>query len=167
MNTIFDFLLMPILLQRNSALWKFFIVLCCSVICNGIEIACDDDECLDDPCCLLTVTAINVPECTISGLEDDTVRLFDSSRNRQVEFLPIRMGEKFPSLMTLDAQRCKVKEISKLNFENLFHLRTLNLNFNKLEAIQIDTFKDLVSLESLFLGKFFLFNLRTYSSLCF
>lgn len=120
------------------------------------EIACDEDECSDEPCCLLTESAIDGSDFIISGQEDEAVRLFDSSRNRNVKFLPIRVGDKFPGLVSYVADRCRIQEISKFNFENLFHLRTLNLDRNRLQAVTTDTFTDLISLEILLLGNFFI-----------
>lgn len=127
----------------------------CSFLSFGAEITCDSEECFDlDPCCLITKTAINASDFTISGQEDESVLLFDSSRNHNVEYLPIRISNQFPNLVTYDADRCAIKEISKSNFENLFHLRMLNLIGNRLKIIVSDTFRDLVSLESLLLGKY-------------
>lgn len=131
------------------------IVLCCSICINGVEIVCDDDECFDKPCCFVKETAINASDCTISGLQDESVRLFDASRNKNLEFLLIHVGDKFPNLVSYAAERCAITEISRQNFANLFHLRMLNLNRNLIESINIDTFYDLVSLESLMLGKLF------------
>lgn len=130
------------------------IILCCSNLFAGNEIACDENDCFNDPCCLLTVTAINTSYFTISGPEDDTILLFDASRNRKVEYLPVHIGDKFPSLVSYAAERCAIKEISYGNFENLFHLKTLNLNGNGIEIIRNDVFYDLVGLESVFLGKY-------------
>lgn len=141
------------LFSKSVFLRTFLITLCCSNLTSGNEIACDNEECFGDPCCLITETAISSSNFTISGPEDDTVRLFDSSRNRNVEFLPIRINERFPNLVTYLAERCVIREISKTNFEYLFHLRVLNLNGNKLEIINTDRFDALVSLESLMLGK--------------
>lgn len=132
----------------------FLISSCCLNLCEGNEIACDNDECFVDPCCLVTDTAINASDFTISGPEDENVRLFDSSRNRKMEFLPIFINKKFPNLITYLADRCIIKEITKNNFEHLFHLRVLNLIGNQIETIRSDTFQDLVSLKTLLLGKF-------------
>lgn len=135
-----------------------FSIACFSLLSNGIEITCDDNKCFDDPCCLVTETAINASDFVFSGPEDEIVRLFDASRNRKIEFLPTRIGEKFPNLVTYTAERCAIGEISKSNFEDIFHLRTLNLNGNRIKTIQVDTFIDLVSLKSLLLGNYFLEN---------
>lgn len=143
-----------IFIKRNSALLTFFIISSCFVISTANEITCEDDDVNDEPSCFVTETAINASDFTISGPEDDTVHSFISSYNRNVEFLPIRIGKKFPNLVKYAADRCRIGDISKSNFENLFHLRTLNLNGNKLEIIKSDSFKDLVSLESLFLGNY-------------
>lgn len=82
------------------------------------------------------------------------MRVFDLSRNQNVEFLPIRLSLKFPDLVEYNAEGCRLGEISKSHFENLFNLRSLNLNGNRLKTINIDTFRDLCSLEFLLLGKF-------------
>lgn len=78
------------------------------------------------PCCLVTDTAINASDFTISGPEDENMRLFDSSRNRKMEFLPIFINKRFPILVTYLADRCIIREISKDNFEHLFYLKVLN-----------------------------------------
>lgn len=128
-------------------------VLCCVYSVHGIQIMCDSDECFDQPCCLITDTPINTTNFFIAGLKDDTVRLLDLSRNRNIKFLPICVGYKFPNMVFYEAERCTIKEISKFNFQNLFHLRKLNLIGNMLATIQSDTFYDLVSLRTLLLGK--------------
>lgn len=126
----------------------------CTSLSTGVEIVCDSEECFDDPCCLITKTAINASDLIIFGVEDESVRLFDSSRNQNVEFLPIHISNKFPNLVSYDANRCAIKEISKTNFENLFHLKMLNLIGNRLKTIVSNTFEDLVNLEFLLLGKY-------------
>lgn len=145
------------LLQSEFLLRTCLIVLSCILLSHAIEIACDD-KCFGggNPCCLLTDAAINSADVIISGLEDESVRLFDSSRNRKVEYLPIHIADKFPNLVTFAADRCAIKEITKNDFENLFHLQWLNLDGNKLEIIKADVFKDLISLEALKLSKIFL-----------
>lgn len=128
-------------------------LLCCCYLSTSIEIACDDDECFDEPCCFITETAINATDTTLSGPEDETVSLLDISRNRKIKFLPIRVGDKFPKLTSYVADRCDITKISLENFENLFHLGTLNLYGNRLTTIESDTFHDLVSLKILKLGE--------------
>lgn len=151
-------------LLRTYLLLTSFTVLRCIFLSIGAEIACDSDECFVDPCCLITTTAINASDFTFSGLEDESVLLFDSARNQNVEFLPIRISNKFPNLVSYNADRCAIREISKTNFANLFHLRMLNLIGNRLEIIKSDTFKDLVNLESLLLCKYlFLTNIKRKS----
>lgn len=74
-------------------------------------------------------------------------------QNSRIKYLPIQMSEKIPNLVAIDAQSCSVTEISYENFAGLNKLQNLILSRNKIERVYADTFKDLINLKWLALGK--------------
>lgn len=73
--------------------------------------------------------------------------------NPKVKFLPVMLHQTFPNLRTLTAGSCAIRNISRSNFDKLNQLRTVYLRNNTIETIASDTFRDLVRLEVLNLGK--------------
>lgn len=70
-----------------------------------------------------------------------------------ISYLPVKMGEVFPHLQSLDASGCLVKEISPENFDGLGKLADLRLPRNRIKTIAANTFKSLVSLRNLDLSE--------------
>lgn len=64
------------------------------------------------------------------------------------------LNKNFPELKSIDADFCSIRFIFKQNFENLNKLRYLDLDGNKIERINDDTFEDLLSLKVLMLSKY-------------
>lgn len=106
--------------------------------------------------CLLSSanTVIDANDITLnsrkSNIDEITI-----TPNPKVKFLPILLHETFPNLRTLTAGSCVIQNISRSNFDKLNQLRTLHLRNNSIETIASDTFRDLVRLEILNLGKRF------------
>lgn len=75
--------------------------------------------------------------------------LFDY--NEDVKFLPIKMGETFPSLLSISAWQCSLESVSRENFVGMGKLMRLALNDNHLTIIEAETFADLKNLRWLFL----------------
>lgn len=80
---------------------------------------------------------------------DITVKSFDISDNRKVEFLPMRIGENFPKLLKFATRRCGLKIVQNHYFKNMQNLEFMDLKRNKIESIASNAFKDLVSLTNL------------------
>lgn len=88
------------------------------------------------------------------NLRDDTLRgLRFYDNNKRIQFLPVKISEKFPNLWIISAFGGAIRSISKENFKGLRELRWLQLGHNQIVKVSDDTFEDLVSLEGLWLGK--------------
>lgn len=99
-------------------------------------------------CLMLAVTLIGYRGFEISP-RDDLIGGLQMQGNKKIHYLPEKVAETFPNLLIYYAQGCSLKEVSKVNFENLIKLRMLILNWNRIEMICSDTFEDLKSLEHL------------------
>lgn len=98
-------------------------------------------------------TVIDSTDFLITSARDETVEGFDTSRNKNVEFLPINLGEKFPKLIILSASGCSIKGIAKENFKGLNMLRHLLLIRNQIERVDDDTFEFIPAVERISLGE--------------
>jgi hypothetical protein len=98
-------------------------------------------------------TSIEAPNVTISTKRDESNMGLSFYDNKKIFYLPIDVAEKFPNLTFYSAWGCSIKEISKLNFKGMKHLKQLRLTINQIEIIDNDTFQDAVALEILLLGE--------------
>lgn len=136
---------------------------------NLSQITCEDIPALRSPgyepavtCEMHRYTIIKDTTYTILNplltLKNDELKLqwFSTvkfSYNENIEFLPISPHQIFPNIMYYYADGCRIREISKRNFENLVHLETVRLQKNQIHAVLSDTFKGLINLKELDLGK--------------
>lgn len=74
-------------------------------------------------------------------------------QNRNVFYLPEKVAQSFTKLQVFAADHCRIKTITKVNFEKLNKLEKVKLDYNRLTHIQSDTFDDLVSLDFLNLSE--------------
>lgn len=107
-------------------------------------------------CKMSSDTAINVTNSVIASSKDNEVEgfTFGIVENRKVQFLPAKVYDKFPNLMGYSESQCSLKILQKEWFAKLRKLVFLYLWGNQIEKIKHDTFKDLVALEHLSLGKY-------------
>lgn len=84
---------------------------------------------------------------------DATIDALTFDGNDKISFLPVEVEISFPFLTIYSASRCSVRTIAKDNFKNLRRLRYLQIDNNRIEEIRSDTFRDLTSLEKLFLSE--------------
>jgi Leucine-rich repeat (LRR) protein len=103
-------------------------------------------------CGMQTITVINESNITIA-MRDDKMGGLTLGSNRNINYLPVLVVEKFPNLLAFYAIDCNIKEISKKNFAGLNKLKLLQLHGNQIKKINSDTFEDLILLENLSLGK--------------
>ena len=103
-------------------------------------------------CDMRTSTIIDESNVKISTF-DDTVHGLTFYSNIKILFLPVEVSKKFPNLIAFSADETSIRDLSKENFRGLQNLQSLSLVNNKIERIYSDTFKDLKSLEILWLGK--------------
>lgn len=99
-------------------------------------------------------SAINTSNVVISGPKDDKVLEVDFSGNRKIELLPALIAVKYPKLRHYSAWLCAIRKISKINFYQLTSLEWLDLSYNRIEAIDDNTFHGLTSLQKIDLCKF-------------
>lgn len=103
-------------------------------------------------CFVQTKTAILVDTVTFAQ-KDETIKALDLLNNLQISFLPIKVFENFPQLVTYKAEQCSIKSLSNTNFVKLHELKQLRLGGNKIESIGDNTFEGLIALEYLDLSK--------------
>jgi hypothetical protein len=103
-------------------------------------------------CFMNNKTLIDSDGLQISS-KDETVKGLCMNENKKIEFLPEATNGAFPNLLSYSAYECSIKNISHKNFQSLMKLRELFLSHNQIETIRSNTFKDLISLEKLSLGK--------------
>lgn len=77
------------------------------------------------------------------------VKGFMANNNKNLEFLPVDVGEDFPNLLAYSASRCCLKGLVYSNFKGMTSLQHLDLQHNKIESIESKNFHDLKSLRYL------------------
>lgn len=102
--------------------------------------------------CWIPSVSINAPGDVFSSDYDESIEALSYEGNKKVFYLPNKVGEKFPLLLSYYAM-CSVKEIFRENFIGLNQLQGLRLDDNQIEKISSDTFKDLTSLRMVKLSK--------------
>lgn len=98
-------------------------------------------------------TAIDSSDVSISSTADASIGAINFYGNKKIKFLPKNPAEKFANLMVYDARYCDIESISYHHFKGLTKLQKLHLSSNKIKKVTSDTFKDLMSLKALWLGK--------------
>lgn len=79
------------------------------------------------------------------------IERFHVSDNGQSNYLPKHIGEHFPNLLELSAERCGLIIVRDFYFKDMKHVKFLNLRQNKIVTIEPESFKDLVSVEEFWL----------------
>lgn len=103
-------------------------------------------------CFMDQMTAIDTNDVNVST-RDDSVGGLDLSNNKNIFYLPLKVGENFPNLIVYAAPDCSIKEISKDNFKGLTKLKYLGLGGNHLETIANEIFSEIQSLQVLYMGE--------------
>lgn len=104
-------------------------------------------------CLMRESTFIDFKETTISSEEDENVTGFALHNNKNIFFLPVDVSKTFSNLVVLKAWDCSLTTISRENFRGLGKLQFLDLESNYINKITRDTFRDLESLEWIWLSK--------------
>lgn len=78
---------------------------------------------------------------------------FALHNNKNIFFLPVDVSKTFSNLVVLKAWDCSLTTISRENFRGLGKLQFLDLETNQISKITRDTFRDLESLEWIWLSK--------------
>lgn len=108
-----------------------------------------------EACCYMRgKTIINETNMELAKRNETFIDAINFNLNKRIEFLPVRVHEKFPHINTYLANRCSIKSISKANFEGLVELTDVLLGGNQIEVVPKDTFEGLVNLVYLDFCKF-------------
>lgn len=113
----------------------------------------------DIKCNMLRFTRIDSMSYEISPPTNKRVDSLDFSFNENISYLPTGLRRVFPELKSIDADFCSIRVILRDNFAGLKNLKYLDLDGNKIEKIDLNTFDDLVTLKKLMLSKLKLFSL--------
>lgn len=76
--------------------------------------------------CNIHQTAFNEPNVAISN-DDESIGGLDFDGNKKIEFLPIKVDKSCPNLRGCAARNCSIKEVSKINFNEMNKLQALAL----------------------------------------
>lgn len=101
--------------------------------------------------CYMQSAVIDSKNFSITSDRDETVGGFHATLNKNLKYLPINLGAKFPNLLALFAGECSIKEVSKINFKGLGKLQHLFLHHNQIEQIDDGTFKHVPAVEEILL----------------
>lgn len=63
--------------------------------------------------CYMTSAIIDSADFLLTSTRDDSVKKFDADGNKNLEYLPTKIGEKFPNLVRLNAGSCSLKKSSQ------------------------------------------------------
>ncbi|KAG5669790.1 hypothetical protein PVAND_000083 [Polypedilum vanderplanki] len=88
------------------------------------------------------VKGFYITKCTVGDF-------YSCNVENVIKFLPIKISDTFPNLLTIRAEYKSISKIRKENLKNLNKLRFLDLTGNKIETIEAGSFDDLVELISL------------------
>lgn len=94
---------------------------------------------------------ISTKNTEVLAKESQSVKGFYFEFNRKIEYLPVKVYEKFPNLIAYDGAFLALKGIKYQNFEKLEELQYLTLKGNQITYISTDAFKDLTKLKYLIL----------------
>lgn len=103
--------------------------------------------------CHLWGTVVDSNDFLITSARNETVEGFFAQENKNLEYLPTNLGEKFPNLLFLATVNCSIKEITKESFKGLSLLRNLYLHSNQIEKIDDDTFDYISAIQLIALSK--------------
>ena len=94
---------------------------------------------------------ISTKSTEVLAKESKCVKGFYFELNKHIEYLPIKVHEKFSNLVAYDGANLALKGIKYQNFEKLEELQYLTLKENQISYMSPDVFKDLTKLKYLIL----------------
>jgi hypothetical protein len=75
--------------------------------------------------------------------------------NKNIFYLPENVAEKFPNLFEYAALNCSIENVLRQHFSGLKRLRLIDLGYNQIEEMAVETFIGLVSVEEIILREKF------------
>lgn len=111
------------------------------------EVFCKIKRC-EPRSCVLNETIDSDNFVMVSESENDVNR-FESRNNPNVEHLPRQIAKKFPKLRNVAVNGCGLTVVRDFYFENMWMLKKLSLDENKITIIEPQAFSDLMNVEFL------------------
>lgn len=93
--------------------------------------------------------AIDTEESVLSSPVDVTVKQFHIDNNREILFLPRKIGQNFPKLIEFLVRKSGLMTVRHFYFNDMQKLERLHLVDNSISVIEAGSFKDLISVETL------------------
>lgn len=126
-----------------------------SVDCESIEILNEFDERLFqvENCYMKEYTAINRTGIQIYTSRSKSLRNLIFNNNQNIQYLPVKIYKPFPEIVSIEAENCRIQEISQSNFRKLYRMKILKLNRNLITTIEFGTFSDNKELQLIDLSK--------------
>lgn len=97
-------------------------------------------------CIMTEKTVINRTGIEVFTI-DRSVQNLTLSWNNKIHYLPESVHESFPNLIALEAESCRIKQISRKNFRGLYRLKILRLAGNMISTIEPGLFGDNLELK--------------------
>jgi Leucine-rich repeat (LRR) protein len=138
-----------------------FLLLKCSIVTKAQQVECEEiqtrrindigDELLKG-CRMDEITVIDSADLTLVSEYDEGVTEMFGTLNKKIEFLPTKIYEKFPRLISLIFKDCALKSVTIDSLQKLVHMRKIDLSSNQIETFGNETFDDLKRLQYLYLN---------------
>lgn len=144
---------------RRCFLQIFIFILRCLELINTQQISCEsvttctvnDIPDLTQSCRIDSSTIINSDNFTFASEVEEYIPEIFADENQEIQYLPNRIYEKFPNLLSLSIWHCALAVISKESLQKLTFMQRISFNYNNLTAINVDTFEDMTNLKWLML----------------
>lgn len=104
-------------------------------------------------CEMTDKTEIEVTGATLATEQDDSMDAIRFYANKKIFFLPVDVHKNFPKLKLYFAHNCNIRTLYADNFAHLSEVKELHLDSNRIHGVDGEMFKDMTSLEVLYLSK--------------
>lgn len=104
-------------------------------------------------CEMTDKTSIDVPGVALDVEQDESILAIRFYDNKKIFFLPVDVYKSYPKLVIYFAHSCNIKFLFKENFENLGTVKELHLDNNRIQKLDGEMFKDMASLQIIYLSK--------------
>lgn len=84
----------------------------------------------------------------LKATSNSSVKGLNTIDNKNIQFLPVNISTTFPGLFALRFKNCSISKIDSTNFHRL-NLQLLDISFNKIKSLDVDTFLELKELKVL------------------
>lgn len=102
--------------------------------------------------CRVNMRKIITQFSIISSPNNMSVTAISIKNEKDIEFIPVNIDEKYPNLIAFQARNCSIGSLNEHIFNNLSDLKLINLAHNKIITVGNNIFDDQNMLEYLELG---------------